>query len=593
MYKAFISYSHAADGRLAPALQSALERFAKPWYKVRYFNVFRDEASLSANPHLWTNIQAALEKSEFLIYMASPGSAASKWVQKEIEFWIENKSINNLLIVLTEGDIVWEDESKSFANADRNSLPAILEKKFTEEPFYIDLRQIKTQEDLSLHNPLFKKEILKLAAPLHGKEPKDLAGEEVTAHRKMMRIRNAAIGILALLFVIACGAAWLANKNKNEAIKERNIAQANYLISEAKGAVETDPVLALRLAEQAILLNKDTTIEKAAMKIYRENSFNDIHYLKNYETSENDALSVAFSPDQKTILVGSWTINDSGNVRLLDLKGNLIKEIINFPFGITAVAFSPDGKSILAGSTDGMARLWDLNGNLKKALKDHSDQVNSVAFSPDGKTILTGSKDKTARLWNPEGNILYVLKDYNGAVNAVAFSPDGKTILTGSDDGGCRLWQLNGNMIQEFKGHDGPVKTVAFSPDGKMILTGSDNGTPYLWDLKGNILQEFKTHEYEIGCMAFSPDGKAIFIGSRSFTGNIARLWDLNGNIIKEYRNLLREPNSVTFSSDGKTILIDNSFPCLLDAPLSLGDFLKSDKIPQLSMMQRNQFGIR
>ena len=46
MYKAFISYSHAGDGRLAPALQSALERFAKPWYKVRYFNVFRDEASL-------------------------------------------------------------------------------------------------------------------------------------------------------------------------------------------------------------------------------------------------------------------------------------------------------------------------------------------------------------------------------------------------------------------------------------------------------------------------------------------------------------------------------------------------------------------
>jgi hypothetical protein len=39
-YNAFISYNHAADGTLAPALQSALHRFAKPWYKLRALRVF-------------------------------------------------------------------------------------------------------------------------------------------------------------------------------------------------------------------------------------------------------------------------------------------------------------------------------------------------------------------------------------------------------------------------------------------------------------------------------------------------------------------------------------------------------------------------
>lgn len=34
MYEAFISYSHAADGQLAPAIQRALHRLARPWYKV-------------------------------------------------------------------------------------------------------------------------------------------------------------------------------------------------------------------------------------------------------------------------------------------------------------------------------------------------------------------------------------------------------------------------------------------------------------------------------------------------------------------------------------------------------------------------------
>jgi hypothetical protein len=41
-YAAFLSYSHTADGKLAPALQSALYQFAKPWYRLRAVRVFRD-----------------------------------------------------------------------------------------------------------------------------------------------------------------------------------------------------------------------------------------------------------------------------------------------------------------------------------------------------------------------------------------------------------------------------------------------------------------------------------------------------------------------------------------------------------------------
>jgi hypothetical protein len=55
-FDAFISYSHAADGRLAPALQRAIQRLAQPWYRARALRVFRDESALSANPHLWSSI---------------------------------------------------------------------------------------------------------------------------------------------------------------------------------------------------------------------------------------------------------------------------------------------------------------------------------------------------------------------------------------------------------------------------------------------------------------------------------------------------------------------------------------------------------
>ena len=85
MYDAFISYSHAADGRLAPALQAGLQRLAKPWYKPRALRVFRDDTGLAVNPALWDSIASALEASRFFVVLLSPEAAASPWVNREIQ----------------------------------------------------------------------------------------------------------------------------------------------------------------------------------------------------------------------------------------------------------------------------------------------------------------------------------------------------------------------------------------------------------------------------------------------------------------------------------------------------------------------------
>ncbi len=87
-YDAFLSYNRAVDRQLAPALQRALHQLAKPWYRTRVLRVFRDDASLSANPHLWRSIQDALDSSRFFILLASPESAQSRWVEREVEHWL-------------------------------------------------------------------------------------------------------------------------------------------------------------------------------------------------------------------------------------------------------------------------------------------------------------------------------------------------------------------------------------------------------------------------------------------------------------------------------------------------------------------------
>ena len=59
-YDAFISYSHAADARLATALEHGLERLARPWNRLRAMSVFRDETDLTLNPDLWGMISDRL-----------------------------------------------------------------------------------------------------------------------------------------------------------------------------------------------------------------------------------------------------------------------------------------------------------------------------------------------------------------------------------------------------------------------------------------------------------------------------------------------------------------------------------------------------
>src|SRR6185369_5357986 len=164
-----MSYSHAADGRLAPALQSALHRFAKPWYRLRALHIFRDKTTLAVTPSLWGAIQAALDESTFFILLASPEAAASVWVQQEVEYWLRSNPPNRLLIVLTGGEMQWDRTSGGFEASSTTALPALLLRKFGEEPLYLDLRWAHDDTHLTLNHPRFREAVAELAATLHGR----------------------------------------------------------------------------------------------------------------------------------------------------------------------------------------------------------------------------------------------------------------------------------------------------------------------------------------------------------------------------------------------------------------------------------------
>src|SRR3954465_8575460 len=129
-YDAFVSYSHAADGALAPAVQRSLQRLARPWHRRRALEVFRDETGLAVSHALWSSIKAALDRSEFFVLLASPEAAASPWVNHEIAHWLSTHQVARLLPVLTSGEWVWDADRGDFDWERSTAVPPALKGVF-------------------------------------------------------------------------------------------------------------------------------------------------------------------------------------------------------------------------------------------------------------------------------------------------------------------------------------------------------------------------------------------------------------------------------------------------------------------------------
>src|SRR4051794_13427110 len=250
-YDAFISYSHAADGKLAPALQRGLRAFAKPWYRLNALRVFRDQTSLSATPALWPSIERALSASRFFILLASPAAAASPWVDKEVRYWREHKEMGTLLIALTEGAIGWDYDTGDVDWDDTTALPRSLERAFATEPLWVDLRFARTQSDVSLGQPDFRNVIADLAAPIHGRDKDMLLGEDITQHRRTMRLARGGVAILVLLLMAASVATLLAVRQGNIARTRLNKATSLALASAADDQLATHLDVSLLLSLEA------------------------------------------------------------------------------------------------------------------------------------------------------------------------------------------------------------------------------------------------------------------------------------------------------------------------------------------------------
>ena len=296
-----------------------------------------------------------------------------------------------------------------------------------------------------------------------------------------------------------------------------------------------------------------------------------------------EILSVAFSPDSKSLASGGWR----SQVNLWDLTSEERKTTLTgHSYTVYSVAFSPDGSTLAVGGNDKKVRLSDVaSGQTKTVLTGHSDTVRSVAFSPDGSTLASGSDDETMRLWDmASGQIKTILTGHTNRVRSVAFSPDGSTLASGSADRTVRLWDVaSGQTKAILTGHTSWVHSVVFSPDGSTLASGSADRTVHLWNVASEERKTTLTgHSDEVRSVAFSPDGSTLASGSDDRT---VRLWNVaSGQIKAILTGHTDRVYSVAFSPDGSTLASGIDWrAAVTDRTIILWDLTASATTPAIS----------
>src|SRR5271154_166847 len=163
-YDAFISYSHAKDKPIAAALQSAIQKLGKPWYRRR--------------------------------------------------------ALDTLLIGLTDGGLVWDNSAGDFFGRETVPLPDVLAKRFPSEPKWVDLRPYREGADRTANkrDAKFTELAADFAAAIRGMPKEDLLSQEVRQQRRALTLAWSAAGLLLVLAGLA-GWQWKA------AVEQRQIAQ--------------------------------------------------------------------------------------------------------------------------------------------------------------------------------------------------------------------------------------------------------------------------------------------------------------------------------------------------------------------------------
>ncbi|MFD5280681.1 TIR domain-containing protein [Streptomyces rubrogriseus] len=571
-YGAFLSYSGERDRRWLPQLRHAIEKQSRPWYKPPYIRVFLDKTGVSIGPELWGKIEAGLARSDWLVVLASPEARSSVWVDREIAWWLEHKSVHTILLVVTAGQLVWDERRGDWDPERSTALPARLAGKFERQPVWksVDPRpdgDAGFSPDDAGFSPDVDGVAFGVASVVRGLPEDELRSEGLRDTRRNLRTARIVAAALGCLLLVASTLSVVAVLSRAEATRQRDQAVVQQLITQSSLLAERDPFAARLKALAAWRIDPSPETRFAVLDAAVDPASGVLSHSVPVD-------SVAFSPDGRTVASGG----SDGVVRIwrTGTQRTAGRPLIGHHQGVTSIAFAPDGRTLASSGFDGTVRLWHLadRTQIGAPFNAGAGTVRSVVFGRDGRTLVTVDEadSGTVRVWDvathrQTGHLLHgpgsvlgtnadgsrvgsstsqggirlwdtesgapagaALKGGDGVVTALSFSPDGKTFATADLAGNLRLWDIGarapvGEPIAAPSTSTG-ARSITFSPDGAMLAAAYEDGGVRLWDLRrrAQVGGPLLAHTSTVESVAFSPDGSVLASASADTT---VRLWDV------------------------------------------------------------------